>query len=815
MSPREFRSRLSSTGRLSALWGVAISIPLYLELAGHPAVMINRGFQGSGLVFFTFLVGWLPLLSLCLPTRKPAILKACVASCLTLLTALGALRPVASVSPLGYVLLVLALTIGALVIMLNNETIRRVLPWLGLLSLLSPLVFLGTPSVHPKWIPRKAPNFPPTWSNSTTPVVLVVFDELPLDILLTREKEICEQLYPNFASFSEQAHWFRETTTVCDYTELAVPALLTGRYPRRVAASYTNYPKNLYTYLANRPLKTLGLASKLSPDRAQRAASLWNLTQDGLLLYLHRTLPAFLAVRLPARDELVLNDSFDPLWREPNRVPRYRAFIESLGELPNELVVMHMMLPHSPMEFYSDGTRYNVEEIFHPFFRPPGEWSARLDQQRHILQTQLADHLLGELVDQLKSKGLYRKSIIVVTADHGADFQEGESRRHVTPHNYPSILRVPLLLKLPESTTAKVDERPVETIDLLPTLAGLLGGTVDPEWDGADLLASSTQGRETKKVYLVRPDLFVGATTEPWKLYRNLALPVSGGVAQVNQGILSLANTDIVLAPSLEEKARRFGEPPRPFQVGPFPELLGRPISEFKILESQCKASLEYASSFEDVDPASGFLPGLLVAELDLTNQEPVPVAAELNGILCATGWTRPEEGRHQLRVLLPPTSFKSGRNIATVHLLEREKSGQMVLRPASKASLGRLEAGTIVTNNGRYPLTGGHCGEWHSWLDADGDLRLDGWAHDFKAGFTPDFVSVFRRTELIARTRVDISAAQILNSSHRRSMLRRLAPDRPCGFALEMKEETTQELRVFAHFPGRAVELRRSGNRR
>ena len=66
---------------------------------------------------------------------------------------------------------------------------------------------------------------------TTPPIVVVVFDQLPLISLLDRDGRIDGTLYPNFAALSRDAAWFRNASAVGDMTNWALPAILTGNYP--------------------------------------------------------------------------------------------------------------------------------------------------------------------------------------------------------------------------------------------------------------------------------------------------------------------------------------------------------------------------------------------------------------------------------------------------------------------------------------------------------------------------------------------------------------------------------------------------------
>ena len=64
------------------------------------------------------------------------------------------------------------------------------------------------------------------------PVILVAFDELPINSLRDSHGRIDRVRFPNFAALAAGSTWFSNTSTVAEGTTHAVPAILTGRFPR-------------------------------------------------------------------------------------------------------------------------------------------------------------------------------------------------------------------------------------------------------------------------------------------------------------------------------------------------------------------------------------------------------------------------------------------------------------------------------------------------------------------------------------------------------------------------------------------------------
>ena len=70
---------------------------------------------------------------------------------------------------------------------------------------------------------------------SDTPVVLVIFDELPTISLMGAGGQIDAASYPGFGQLAATSTWYRNATTVADGTFVAVPAISDGPAPSAAA----------------------------------------------------------------------------------------------------------------------------------------------------------------------------------------------------------------------------------------------------------------------------------------------------------------------------------------------------------------------------------------------------------------------------------------------------------------------------------------------------------------------------------------------------------------------------------------------------
>ena len=86
---------------------------------------------------------------------------------------------------------------------------------------------------------------------------------------------------------------------------------------------------------------------------------------------------------------------------------------------------------------------------------------------------------------RLKDKGLYNRTVILLTSDHGEQFWEHGANLH--GHTlYEEEIRVPLIL-LTHSLVRRFEDVPVLNSDMAPTLVDLAGYAVDPPYADAHM----------------------------------------------------------------------------------------------------------------------------------------------------------------------------------------------------------------------------------------------------------------------------------------------------------------------------------------
>ena len=110
----------------------------------------------------------------------------------------------------------------------------------------------------------------------------------------------------------------------------------------------------------------------------------------------------------------------------------------------------------------------------------------REDMQGYMGMITGIDSAFGQLMDKLREKGIQDDTIIVFTSDHG-DLHGAHGRPW--PKSFPEdeSIRVPLIIRYPDKLRPRVSELLVGTLDLMPTLLGLLEIAPPATCDGQNL----------------------------------------------------------------------------------------------------------------------------------------------------------------------------------------------------------------------------------------------------------------------------------------------------------------------------------------
>ncbi len=117
---------------------------------------------------------------------------------------------------------------------------------------------------------------------------------------------------------------------------------------------------------------------------------------------------------------------------------------------------------------------------------------SRAADARALYDAEIAqnDAAFGDLLDELERRDLAPSTAVLLTSDHGEEFLDHGGWKHGFTL-YEEMLRIPLILRLPERERAEAQGRsiatPVDQVDIAPTLLALAGAPRAHELPGRDL----------------------------------------------------------------------------------------------------------------------------------------------------------------------------------------------------------------------------------------------------------------------------------------------------------------------------------------
>jgi hypothetical protein len=675
------RTALRDYAHLAVLSTFALAQPLFDLLRRNPEFFAARGAPGLDIVSFAILLVALPpalllavelLAGLAGPRARRALHLSFVALLVALLV-VQALKRLLD-APDG---VLLALTAAAgiaaaagyarapIVRAFMNVLSPAPVVLLALFLLLSPVSKLAFPSeVSARTIAGAA----------KAPIVVVLFDELPLTSLLDDRGRVDPVRYPAFAALARTSTWFPNAYTVYDSTERAQPAIMDGNYPAAdLLPTASDHPDSIFALFGGtHRMNVAEEATSVCPrdlcadDRLEEPYSgrMESMAADLGLVWLHMVAPPGLEARLPAVSDTWGDFGLGALVRAnlgTDRGGRFDAWVRRIvpGGRP-QLSLKHTLLPHMPWQHLPDGRRYRgvedpVAGLSKQSYRDPTQDASLY--QRHLLQLEYTDSRLGGLLRHLKRTGLYDGSLIVVTADHGIAFGTGRyDRRKITRDNAEHIAPIPLFVKAPGQREGAVDEAYAETVDILPTIADVLDLRPRVRSDGR-----SAFGPEVRRRRVVRI------------LERGTLRPLRFGVVEWERR----------KAAGLARKLRLFGVgrdgPLRLFRIGPHRDLLFRPLARYPIEPAADATRFADTNDYGAVDPRSATLPAWVTGRL-----EGVPpgrdLAVAVNGRIAAV--TRSlrlaTDPSTLVATMVPASFFRAGRN--RVELFEVRRAGTTVV---------------------------------------------------------------------------------------------------------------------------------------
>lgn len=309
-------------------------------------------------------------------------------------------------------------------------------------------------------------------------VIVVVIDSVRADQLRVGGAD--RSVMPNLDALAQEGRAFVDVVTQSSHTQYATPCPLSSNYPLRSkeAHIYPDSPPYPRVFLWD-VLKPLGYRTVLVSSQDHR----WG----NMIAYM----------KTGAVDQVI--DPRGATVDDAITVDHAIRWIEEVGDAPF-VMSLNLQNPHWPYPVPKGWPRRFGKEphVRRPFiFYSPSV----VEDVRNFYRDSVAysDEQLGRVLETLKRRGIWDRTIVVVTADHGHAFLEHGFAGHASKL-FGEVTRVPLVFRGP-GVPPGVDRRPGQIIDVPPSVLGLLGLPSHPSFQGADLFAA--QFPEVRSRYIV------------------------------------------------------------------------------------------------------------------------------------------------------------------------------------------------------------------------------------------------------------------------------------------------------------------------
>jgi arylsulfatase A-like enzyme len=261
---------------------------------------------------------------------------------------------------------------------------------------------------------------------------------------------------PVLTAFEKTAVSYTRSYAISSYTAMSLGGFLAARYPSEVERSgyfFSNYPDSVTMFpelLQKAGVRTASAQAHFYFDQKSGFRQGFDVYEIVAGLKASNTTDA--NITSPQHLELALKILGD----KANTSGRFFTWF-------------HFLDPHD-------------QYMTHPDVKPWGTSS----RDKYDGEITFVDQHVGKLLDFVAAQDWGKRTVVIVTADHGEAFGEHKLYRHGF-EIYDVLTHVPLMIRAPGAAPRRIDA-PRSAIDLPPTIFELVGAPVDPSFQGKSLV---------------------------------------------------------------------------------------------------------------------------------------------------------------------------------------------------------------------------------------------------------------------------------------------------------------------------------------
>jgi arylsulfatase A-like enzyme len=375
----------------------------------------------------------------------------------------------------------------------------------------------GHRMISPSDYARRAPAGAPRLS-----VIVVLVESLRRDELSAEGGP--RDVMPSVDALAREATVYTDAVAPAAQSDFATTSVLSSQFPLRYISfhpfpPHVPYPRVLPWDI----LKPLGYRTAVFSSQNEYWAGMYNFLQTGSVDYfLHAE--TFNGRTYSANVDRGLHEWMEKTGHagkidDSDTIDEAIAWTDSIARTAPFFAYINLQSSHTPYVLTRHfAPRFGSGRVSFPILFDvfPAD-SARAVRDLYDNSLAYADAQLGRLFDALKRSGRWKSTVVVVLGDHGEAFYEHGFGAHGS-ELYGEVTHVPLIIRVPSQRAVR-DTLPASTIDVMPTVLGILGLPRHPAHQGINLAnrAARVDRPEFSLTQTAMADE-VGVEQDQWKL---------------------------------------------------------------------------------------------------------------------------------------------------------------------------------------------------------------------------------------------------------------------------------------------------------
>lgn len=332
-------------------------------------------------------------------------------------------------------------------------------------------------------------------------VIVVLVESLRADELTALGSP--RVVLPAVDALAREATVYTDVITPAAQTDYATTSVLSSQFPLR-NTSFTPFPAKIPypRVLLYDLLKPLGYRTAVFSSQNEHWAGMYNYLQTGGIEHFLHAETYHGVTQAPDADRGFANwmklGNHAGKIDDRNTIDEAIAWTDSIAPAAPFFEYLNLQSSHTPYVAPSHfASRFGSGRVSFPILFdvfPADSAQAVRDMYDNALA--YADAQLGRLFEALKRDGRWGSTIVVVLGDHGEAFYEHGYGAHGGQLNR-EVTHVPMVIRVPGQRAAR-DTLPAASIDMAPTVLGLLHLPPHPEFQGIDLSSSGPRGQRPR-----------------------------------------------------------------------------------------------------------------------------------------------------------------------------------------------------------------------------------------------------------------------------------------------------------------------------